>query len=152
MELISERRTIVRLGTILAIVLSLALLTPKHAEAATSSEHAMASLINKARTSHGRNALRFNSSLSNYARRHSRTMAAKDVLYHNPYLAQWLANWSWTILGENVGVGSTVAQLHVAFMNSPPHRENIMDRHFRNVGVGIVVRNGRMWVTIIFRG
>jgi len=152
MQLISERRGITRIGLVVVFACLLAFLAPKPASAATSAEHQMAALINKARVSHGRAALRFNSSLSTYARRHSATMASKDLLYHNPYLAKWLANWSWTILGENVGVGDTIVSLHNAFMHSPPHRENIMDRRFRNVGVGVVVRNGRTWVTIIFRG
>jgi len=152
MQLIREHRQITRIGLILLVACTFAFLAPKPASAATSAEHQMAALINKARTSHGRAALRFNYSLSDYARRHSRAMASKDLLYHNPYLAKWLANWSWKILGENVGVGDTIPSLHYAFMHSPPHRENIMDRRFKNVGVGVVVRNGRTWVTIIFRG
>lgn len=112
----------------------------------------MASYINSARTNHSRAALSFSEGLSNYARRHSATMAAKNKLYHNSYLASWLSNWNWRILGENVGVGSTVYGLHRAFMASPGHKANIMDRRFRNVGVGIVSANGRIWVTIIFRG
>jgi uncharacterized protein YkwD len=151
-QLINERRATVRLGIILAVVLTLGFMVPKHADATTSPERAMASLINRARTSHGRSSLRVNDGLSNYARRHSATMASKGVLYHNPYLAKWLASWSWSILGENVGVGSSIDSLHRAFMNSPPHRANIMDRRFRDVGVGVVVRGGRTWVTIIFRG
>ena len=152
MQLTRDHRGIARVGLILAVACLLAFLAPKPASAATSAERQMAALINKARVSHGRPALRFNNSLSNYARRHSTTMASKDLLYHNPYLATWLANWSWRILGENVGVGATIASLHYAFMHSPPHRENIMDRRFRTIGVGVVVRNGRTWVTVIFRG
>jgi len=152
MPAVYERRFLVRVAVVLLVTLCVGLVAPKRADAATSAERQMAALINKARTSHGRAALKFNDSLSRYARRHSATMASKGVLYHNPYLAKWLAHWSWTILGENVGVGASVASLHNAFMHSPPHRENIMDRHFRNVGVGIVVRDGRTWVTIIFRG
>src|ERR1051326_5086066 len=117
MQLIRERRQITRIGLILMVACTLAFLAPKPASAATSAEHQMAALINKARVSHGRAALRFNYSLSDYARRHSRTMASKNLLYHNPYLAQWLAHWSWTILGENVGVGDTIPSLHYAFMH-----------------------------------
>ncbi len=153
MQLVGERRgSIVKLGMVLAVLLMLGFVAPKHAEAATSSELQMASLINKARVSHGRAPLRFNYSMARLARRHSATMASRNLLYHNPYLAQWYSTWSWRILGENVGVGSSVASLHVAFMNSKPHRANILDRRFRNVGVGIVVRNGRTWVTVNFLG
>jgi uncharacterized protein YkwD len=154
MQLVADRnRAFARLGVLLSLVLLVGLVAPKHAEASTSpSERYMASLINRSRASHNRAALSLNSSLSNYARRWSATMAAKNRLYHNASLATWLQNWSWRILGENVGVGTSVRGLHVAFMNSPPHRANILDRRFRTVGVGIVVRDGRTWVTVIFRG
>lgn len=153
MQLIADRRrATARLGAILVAVLVLGFLAPRHAEASTSSERSMASLINKARTSRGRSALRFNESLSNYARKHSAAMASKNRLYHNDDLANWLRNWNWNILGENVGVGPSISRLHTAFMNSPSHRANILDRRFRNVGVGVVSKNGRLWVTVIFRG
>ena len=130
----------------------LGLAVPKHADATTSSERYMVSLINKARVSHGRSALRISDGLSNYARKHSKIMASKNKLYHNPYLADWLKDWNWTILGENVGVGSSVVSLHKAFMASPGHRANNLDRRFKNIGVGIVSSGGRLWVTVIFRG
>jgi len=153
MQLMVERRgMIVRLGAILAVLLMLGLVAPKQAGATTSPERQMASLINKARASHGRSALSLSDSLSNYARRHSATMASKNVLYHNPYLAQWLKNWSWRILGENVGYGPTVSSVYTAFMHSPPHKANILDRRYRSIGVGIVTSGGRTWVTVIFRG
>jgi len=153
MQMIGERRTaIARIGIVLVVMLMVGFLAPKHADAATYSDRYMASLINGARRAHGRAPLKFNDSLSKFARRHSSTMASADRLYHNPYLAQWLRNWSWRILGENVGVGDSVPSLHVAFMNSRHHRDNILDRRFSSIGVGVVVRNGRTWVTVIFRG
>ena len=36
-------------------------------------------------------------------------------------------------------------------MASPHHRVNILDRSMREVGVGVVVLNGRLWVTELFR-
>lgn len=149
---IERRRSIATIGFLLVLFLLLSFLAPKHADATTSSERYMVSLINKARVSHGKNALRISDSLSNYARKHSRTMAAKNKLYHNPYLATWLKDWNWTILGENVGVGGSVLSLHKAFMASPSHRANNLNRRFRNIGVGIVSSGGRLWVTVIFRG
>jgi uncharacterized protein YkwD len=149
---IERRKSIVAIGLLLALFLLLGMVAPKHADATTSSERYMVSLINKARASHDRNALRISDSLSNYARKHSRTMAAKNKLYHNPYLAKWLSDWNWTILGENVGVGGSVLSLHKAFMASPGHKANNLHRRYKNIGVGIVSSGGRMWVTVIFRG
>jgi uncharacterized protein YkwD len=149
---VERRRPVVVIGLLLASFLFLGLVAPKHADATTTREHYMINLINKARTSHGRAALRTSDSLSNIARKWSKNMAARNRLYHNPYLATWLKDWNWTILGENVGVGTSVLSLHKAFMASPSHRANILDRRFRNIGVGIVSSGGRLWVTVIFRG
>lgn len=151
-QFVQDRRPFARLGLILSIVLLVGFMAPKHADATSSVEKLMVSLINKSRHSHGRATLTLNDSLSRYARKHSATMAAKNSLYHNPYLATWLRNWNWRILGENVGVGPSITVLHTAFWNSPSHRANILDRRFRNVGVGVVSSNGRLWVTVIFRG
>jgi uncharacterized protein YkwD len=154
MQAVIERnRGFARLGILLSLLLLVGFVAPKHAEATvTSSEISLGSQINKARTSSGRAAMSLNGSLSDYARRWSANMASKNRLYHNSSLAYWLRNWSWRILGENVGVGSSTRQVFVAFMNSAPHRANILDRRFRTMGVGVVVRNGRTWVTVIFRG
>jgi uncharacterized protein YkwD len=46
-------------------------------------------------------------------------------------------------LGENIGWGNgTLAEpaaLVRAWMHSPPHRANILDPHFRDIGVGIAL-------------
>ena len=147
-----RKRPIATIGFVLILFLMLGFLVPTHADATTSSERYMVSLINKARAAYDRHSLRISDSLSNYARKFSRIMASKNKLYHNPYLATWLDDWNWTILGENVGVGSTVLSLHKAFMASPGHKRNNLDRRFKNIGVGIVSSGGRLWVTVIFRG
>ncbi len=79
-------------------------------------------------------------------------MAAKNRLYHNPYLAKWLSGFDWNILGENVGYGGSITSLHSAFMASPGHRANNLSKAYKRVGVGVVVKNGRIWITVIFKG
>ena len=44
----------------------------------------------------------------------------------------------WMKLGENVGYGGTIDQVHVAYMNSPGHRANILDSDFRDSAIGVV--------------
>ena len=62
----------------------------------------------------------------------------------------------WYTLGENllVGPGSmTVAQMEQAWMNSAPHRANILNRAFNAAGVGYVHGpDGRIWVVVDFGG
>jgi len=120
------------------------------APAANASSGSFVSRINAARRSAGRPGLSVRSDLAAVAYRHSQRMAAKNSLYHNPNLGAQVSNWQ--AVGENVGRGGDVASLHQAFMNSPTHRANILDRDYTEVGVGVVVDgNGIMWVTEVFR-
>jgi uncharacterized protein YkwD len=83
------------------------------------------------------------------ARVWSAKMAAASTLSHNPDLVA-SALPGWQKLGENVGVGGSVAALHEAFLHSPHHYENIADPVFDEVGVGVVVAEGTIWVTFDF--
>jgi hypothetical protein len=77
-------------------------------------------------------------------------MASKQSLYHNPNLTSQVQNWQ--AVGENVGEGPTVSDIHDAFMHSPEHKANILDHDFTQVGVGVSVdKNGIIWVTEDFR-
>ncbi|HET7530684.1 MAG TPA: CAP domain-containing protein [Mycobacteriales bacterium] len=88
--------------------------------------------------------------LTSVARGHSEQMASQQSLYHNPGLTSQVQNWR--AVGENVGEGPTVSDIHNAFMNSPEHRANILDHDFTQVGVGVSVdKNGIIWVTEDFR-
>ncbi|HWC25664.1 MAG TPA: CAP domain-containing protein, partial [Solirubrobacteraceae bacterium] len=54
------------------------------------------------------------------------------------YLRGRLASWS---LGENIAWGSgeraTPQEIVRAWMRSPGHRRNILERRFRNIGIGV---------------
>jgi uncharacterized protein YkwD len=112
----------------------------------------MRSLINATRNSFSRVGLRLNSRLNLVASRHSARMAKLNRLHHNPNLVKNVGDMPWKILGENVGVGSTVHTLHKAFMNSPSHRSNILRSSYRQVGIGVLYSKGRTWVTVVFYG
>ncbi len=114
------------------------------------SEKGFARKINADRLSLGVLKLRLDPELSKAARKHTREMWTTDLLHHTPSdkLRRRVTNW--TIIGENVGVGGTVSSLHEAFMNSQGHKDNILYRTYRSVGVGVAQKNGQMWVTVIF--
>jgi hypothetical protein len=38
------------------------------------------------------------------------------------------------------------------FMRSDPHRDNILRRGYRRVGIGVHAYDGFLWVTLIFVG
>jgi hypothetical protein len=106
--------------------------------------------INAARQANGLRPYAVAGDLTSVARGHSATMASKHSLYHNPSLTTQVPNWQ--AVGENVGEGPSVGDIHQAFMNSPEHRSNILDHDFTQVGVGVSVdKDGIIWVTEDFR-
>ena len=117
--------------------------------AANSVEDSFTAKLNGARSARGIPRLTTRSALVTVAREQARRMARSSRLYHNPRLTSEVTNWRW--VGENVGYGPSVASVHTAFMNSPAHRSNILDRDYTEVGIGAVVANGRVWVAEVFR-
>ena len=113
-------------------------------------ERGFARKLNAARANNGLGKLRLDPELSKAARVHTREMVVTEFLHHTADSALRNRVTNWNVLGENVGVGGTVDSLHIAFMNSPAHRDNILYGKFRHVGVGTRVKDGRLWVTVIF--
>ena len=123
------------------------------------SERDMKRETNISRRNHGRDALPLDQDLSKVARRHSQKMAeAGDVFHSGPNAFSSLLTGGWTLLHENVGVTGVsdsdptteIGRLQRAFMNSPSHRENILTRGSDHLGVGIVRKNGMLYVTVLF--
>ena len=152
MHELSVRPRAVRFAALLLASWLLLLLPARQATAAEESEASFRSLMNAERVERGRGTLKMGDYLVRVARQHSRRMAASGGIYHNSHLADDLRPIQWSIAGENVGVGNTVETLHDAFMDSAPHRENILRRSFERVGVGVVTADGRIWVTFVFAG
>ena len=46
-----------------------------------------------------------------------------------------------------MAVNDSALGAHEGLMNSPPHRENILDRRFNAIGIGVLRANGVLWVT-----
>jgi uncharacterized protein YkwD len=109
------------------------------------------SRMNVIRRSHGLRPLRYNGRLAAAADFHSKDMARRGYFEHDS--ASGTAFWrrierfypsrgfrSWTV-GENLLWGSDTYGAAFAvreWMNSPPHRENILSRDWREVGIGAV--------------
>ena len=116
---------------------------------ASSVEDAFTGKLNHERSSRGIPTLTTRSALVEVARAQARRMARSSRLYHNPGLTSDVTNWRW--VGENVGYGPDALTVHVAFMNSPGHKANILDRDYTEVGIGAVTAGGRVWVAEVFR-
>jgi len=111
----------------------------------------MLCLMNHVRARAGLAALRPNQCLHRVASRHAHDMVNRRYFAHTtpngwdpgrrarasgyvPRFASW-------IVGENIAWGvagaATAGWVFNAWMHSPPHRHNILDRHFRDVGIGV---------------
>lgn len=128
-----------------------AIAAPTAASASNSSMEAQfVAKMNAERQANGLRPYSVSSDLTSIARQHSSQMASQGKLYHNPSLTSQVQNWQ--AVGENVGDGPTVSDIHTAFMHSPEHRANILDHDFTQVGVGVTVdSSGQVWVTEDFR-
>lgn len=148
-----DRRVVSLAVSVLLVLtgaLSAGVVTAPSANAASASaESGFISRINASRAAAGRPAYAVSADLTAVARAWAASMARSNNLRHNPRLASQVRGWRY--VGENVGVGGTVSSLHAAFMGSPGHRANVLDRDFRQVGVGVVMSGGRMWVAEVFR-
>jgi uncharacterized protein YkwD len=118
------------------------------ASAMTTREARMIAKINYARANHGLPRLKASSDLMSAARTHSVAMAGSSLLNHSSTLS---ALCCWRLIAENVGEGGTLSIVHSAFMNSAPHRANILNSRVGQVGVGVVSSGGQLWITEVFR-
>jgi uncharacterized protein YkwD len=116
------------------------------------SEKSFAEKMNLARNLNGRSQMYLDKHLSRVARRHAWVMAQDNDLFHSDMGVLSRRVTRWRTLGENVGMGYSVGQLHTAFMASPGHRANIMASDFRHMGVGTVEKHGTLFVTVVFEG
>lgn len=106
--------------------------------------------INASRSAAGLAPLTMAGGLQTYARSHSADMAAAGKIYHSTSAQLAAAAGSgWSKLGENVGRGPTVSDLHTAFMNSSGHKANILG-DYNYVGVGTTTSGGYIYVTVVF--
>lgn len=101
--------------------------------------------INNVRRSHGLVALVVTPGTTDVARGWSWRLASAAALSHNPNLVSQVGHSGsadWTAIAENVGYSSATDPdtLFNAYMNSPPHRANILDASMRYLGIGVVER------------
>ncbi|MBD2492116.1 CAP domain-containing protein [Aulosira sp. FACHB-615] len=82
--------------------------------------------------------LTFNSKLAAAAQKHSQSMAMQDFFDHRNMVQRIQAErYQYSRIGENITAGnSTPEQAMQSWMNSPGHRDNILNPQFRELGVG----------------
>jgi uncharacterized protein YkwD len=116
-------------------------------------ESSIACLINEERAAYGVQPVQPNAELRQAALGHSTEMVSQGYFDHTSptgvtFIDRIVATGytqgarSWEV-GENLvwgtGALSTPQSLVTSWMNSPPHRENLLRPHFREIGIGAVV-------------
>ena len=104
-------------------------------------------LVNASRARAGLPALTIDLEAQNKAQAWAEQMARENRLYHSN-LADGMTGWR--MLAENVGYGSSIAQVHEAYMNSSGHKANILNNRVTHIGTGVARGNGRTWTVHVF--
>jgi uncharacterized protein YkwD len=103
-------------------------------------------LLNNERRQRGIRALKDNRSLDLASQRHANDMSRHNYFDHGDFVgriksARYLRGARGYTLGENIAWGSwdyaTPASIVDGWMHSPGHRDNILNGHFHEIGLGV---------------
>ena len=114
--------------------------------------------INVRRSNQGCRQFRANAALGLAAQRHTDAMVARNQLSHRLTGEADLGTrftragyTNWRIAAENLAWGQTGPRAVLRdWVASPGHRANLDNCRLRDIGIGVVIRNGRPWVTADF--
>jgi hypothetical protein len=97
--------------------------------------------------------LQWDDNLAQAAQAHAQKLAANRALSHQFPGEQELEQRvgaegaRFNAVAENVAVADTVEEAHLALMNSPGHRDNIMNPRYNAVGIAIKLFENKLYVT-----
>lgn len=118
----------------------------------SAAESELLTLANQSRQNAGLPPLRMNQNLMDAARAHARLMIQQRQLSHQfdgePNLLKRLHATGVPLnsVGENVAYNASAEKAFNAFMNSPPHRSNLLDPDFNAVAFVAIWSDGQLYV------
>jgi hypothetical protein len=140
----------VRLAPIFGVICAvlLALSAPSAQAQESGPARTLFESANHERAAHGIAPLKSSATLAEAARQHAQRMASQDTLSHQlpgehsmvDRATQAGAHFS--SLAENVAEGPSAEGIHRQWMNSPPHRANLLDSQLDSVGIAVAERSG----------
>jgi hypothetical protein len=106
----------------------------------------MLNLVNKERRANGLNALEIDPKLQMMARRYSQEMIDNNFFSHtSPVSGELLdrvtaagVDDGWLLAGENLAGAPTVESAFQGLMNSPTHKDNILEPKYTRIGIGAI--------------
>ncbi len=108
-----------------------------------------AALVNALRKRVAVPALVRSAELNNKARAQADRMANAGRIFHSTNLASGVSP-GWTLIGENVAVAGSLESAQAALEKSPGHYANMTNRKFKQIGIGVTVKNGKVYVVQVF--
>ncbi|MGB6482067.1 MAG: CAP domain-containing protein [Candidatus Acidiferrales bacterium] len=129
------------------IVIAFFVLLPQYSAAQAKIEESarvLFDLANQERSSRGVPALKWDASLAEAARGHALRMAQRNTLSHqfpgepDVPAREKQAGARMSAAAENIAVGPSAAAIHTGWMNSPPHRHNLLDPRLNSIGIAVV--------------
>jgi uncharacterized protein YkwD len=101
--------------------------------------------------------LALDSRLDEAAERHAQDMLARGYFAHESPEGKTVrqrakaAGYDWHAVGENIALGQlSVEQVMDAWMKSPEHRRNILDRDFVHMGLGLAIGEGPQGFRVVW--
>ena len=119
--------------------------------APTAAELECVALANQSRAAEGLAPLQWDSALAAAARFHAQRMSQEGPISHRyggePGLAERAASAGarFSLVEENIAIGESPAQIHDAWMHSPGHHDNLLNRQIDRIGVAIVQARGVLY-------
>ncbi len=114
-------------------------------------------LVNNARAQNGLSALKLNNSLSAVAQKKAEDMKNKNYFSHtsptygSPFDMMRNAGITYKTAGENIAYGQKTAnEVFNAWMNSTGHRQNILNKSYKEMGLGVT--SGKVYWSQMFIG
>ncbi|TVP68982.1 MAG: CAP domain-containing protein [Leptolyngbya sp. LCM1.Bin17] len=112
--------------------------------------------VNQARQQAGVDPLSLNPQLNTAAQGHAQDMASTGRLSHTGSDGSTMrsridaTDYRWRAIGENVAMGQpTAAAVLESWLNSPGHRQNLLNPTFTELGLGWAEAGGRLyWVQV----
>jgi uncharacterized protein YkwD len=107
-------------------------------------ESVLLDAANRDRAAAGLPPLEWDAALANAARLHAERMAQRNTLSHQfpgePPMQDRArqAGARFSLIAENVAEGPTASGIHTQWMNSPPHRANLLDHELNSIGIAVV--------------
>ena len=83
------------------------------------------------------------------AQAQAQRMADANTIFHSTNLVAGVSP-GWQLIGENVAMAGSVSQAQAALQASAPHRENLLNWAYNEMGIGAVQKGNRVYLAQVF--